>query len=90
MKKTTRFNTTCAHGDNSRREDLPVLAILHPSFELLALLGCHIAESFFHRLLAVLAFEELFSLLRRHIFPAFLQLPFFIRRQVVEPFAGAA
>ena len=67
-----------------------MLAILHSALELASLVRRHIAEFSLHRLLAVLPFEELFPLLRRHVFPAFLQLPFFIRRQVVEPFAGAA
>ena len=66
------------------------MPFLHLSFELPTLVRCHISKFPLHRLLAVLPFEELFPLLRRHVFPAFLQLPFFIRRQVVEPFAGAA
>ena len=66
-------------------------AILHSSFELLALIRIHILQSFFHRLPAVLLFvEELFPLFWRHIVPAFFQLPFFIRWKIVEPFSRAA
>ena len=74
--------------------ELPTLVrglILHFFTELSALVRGHVSVVPLHRLLAVLPFfEELFSLIRRHIFPAFLQLPFFIRRQIIEPFTGAA
>lgn len=53
------------------------LHILHFVLELLALLGRHVAEFPLHRVLAVLALEELLSLLRRQVLPAFFKLPFF-------------
>ena len=66
-------------------------ALLHSSFEMAALIRVHFPEFLFHGLPALLAmFEDLFALLRRHCVPAFLQLPLFILRQALEPFAGTA
>ena len=62
---------------------LSVLAVLHPA--LLALLRGPVFERS-----VPLALAKLFSLIRRHVLPAFFQPSFFLRRQIVEPFTGAA